>query len=125
MSNPWEKLGSFAKKYAEEHDTDFAVYFGNMLRPSDKWLIEEGQRRKRRTNVLLVLATYGGDASVAYRIGRAFQKLYKTEERTHANEGPEFTIFIPTLCKSAGTILATAATKIVMSNLAELGPIDV
>ena len=125
MSSPWSNLNLFAKTYAEEHDTDFVVYFGDMRRPSDKWLIEQCQRRRRRKNVILVLGTRGGDAGVAYRIGRAFQKLYRTEERTHADKGPEFTIFIPTLCKSAGTILATSATKLVMSYLAELGPIDV
>ena len=36
-----------------------------------------------------------------------------------------FTVFIPTLCKSAGTILSIASSKIIMSELAELGPIDV
>ena len=125
MSGPWDKLQLFAKEYAEKHNTDFAVYLGDMRRPSDNWLIEACKRRRRRKNLILVLGTRGGDANVAYRIGRAFQKFYKIEERTHAGEGPEFTIFIPMQCKSAGTILATSATKLVMSHHAELGPIDV
>lgn len=125
MSSPLDQLGLIANTYAEENDTDVAVYFGDIVRPHDEFLIEACRQRRRRTNILLMLATRGGDASVAYRLGRAFQKLYKVEERTHEGRGPEFTIYIPTLCKSAGTIMATAATKIVMSDFAELGPIDV
>ncbi len=97
-----------------------------MTRPADEWLIDACRKRRLRQNIMLILATRGGDASVAYRIGRAFQKIYKITERKQGdNDGPEFIIFIPTLCKSAGTILATAATKIVMSDFAELGPIEV
>ena len=72
-----------------------------------------------------MLATRGGDASVAYRIGRALQRFYGTQERTSGDQGPEFSVFIPTLCKSAGTILATAASRLIMSDFAELGPIEV
>lgn len=125
MAGPLDKLRVLANEYAEANDTDFAVYFGDMVRPRDEFLIDSCRQRRRRKNLLLMLATRGGDAGVAYRLGRAFQKLYGIED--HASDGsrPEFVVFIPTFCKSAGTILATAATKIVMSDFAELGPIEV
>lgn len=125
MSTPLDTLNACAAKYAEKHDTDFVVYFGDMVKPRDEILIDACRQRRRRKNILLMLTTRGGDASVAYRIGRAFQKFYKIEERTTEGDGPEFSVFIPTLCKSAGTILATAATRIIMSDFAELGPIEV
>ena len=74
---------------------------------------------------MLMLATRGGDASVAYRVGRAFQEFYKSGDNGGRGCDAPFTVFIPTLCKSAGTILAIAASKVIMSELAELGPIDV
>jgi hypothetical protein len=124
MSDPMENMKRIANEYAAEHDTDFVAYFGDMVRPCDEFLIAACRARKRRKNIILMLATRGGDASVAYRLGRAFQKFYKIEERTTDSVSAEFTVFIPTFCKSAGTVLATAATKIVMSDFAELGPID-
>ena len=125
MPNLFDKIEKYAEICAEEEDTDFVVYLGDMVKPRDEYLIDQCLQRRRRKNILLMLVTRGGDASVAYRIGRAFQKFYNIEERTAEGEGPEFSIFIPTLCKSAGTILATAATRLIMSDFAELGPIEV
>lgn len=72
--------------------------------------------RKTKANKRLVLAlvTYGGAADAAYRIGRYLQSVYE-----------HITIFIPSSCKSAGTLLAIAGHSIVMSPFGELGPLDV
>lgn len=125
MASPFDQLTEIAKEYANEHDTDFAVHLGEMARPRDERLIDMCRSRRRRKNILLMLATRGGDAGVAYRLGRAFQRLYGINESASEGDRPEFIVFIPTFCKSAGTILATAATRIIMSEFAELGPIDV
>ena len=69
---------------------------------------------ERRTKVLLVLATLGGDADAAYRIARFLRRSYE-----------HFTVFVPSLCKSAGTLLCVGAHEIVMSETGELGPLDV
>ena len=58
--------------------------------------------------------TFGGDPDAAYRIARCFQKNYK-----------RFSLYAPFHCKSAGTLIATGAHQLVMSDLAELGPLDV
>ena len=73
-------------------------------------------KRENKTNKRLVLAlvTYGGAADVAYRVGRFLQSVYE-----------DITVFVPSSCKSAGTLLALAANKIVMSPFGELGPLDV
>lgn len=117
-----EKLGS---KYADEFNTDLAIYCGAMARPHDDYVIETCRDRQRRKSLVVMLATLGGDASAAYRVGRAFQEFYKSEDDSGTGDRSNFNVFIPTLCKSAGTILAIAAGKVIMSELAELGPIDV
>lgn len=58
--------------------------------------------------------TFGGAPDPAYRIARCFQHYYK-----------EFVIFVPSYCKSAGTLLALGAHEVVMSELGELGPLDI
>lgn len=64
---------------------------------------------------ILVLVTYGGLAGPAYRISRLMQDLFNP-----------FTILISGPCKSAGTLLATGAHKIVFfPHSGELGPLDV
>lgn len=126
MANPIDKLQAMGQQFAEDHDTDFAVYFGEMTRSHYDFAIVPRLKRKKRPRLMLMLATRGGDAAVAYRIGRALQQFYRPDGEEHADDGPsDFTVFVPTLCKSAGTILTIAATKIIMSDSAELGPIDV
>jgi ClpP class serine protease len=71
-----------------------------------------------------MLATFGGDAHAAYKIGRALQNKYNAGSII-SNHEPLFDVFVPTYCKSAGTILVLGADRILMSAEAELGPIDV
>lgn len=63
---------------------------------------------------ILLLTTYGGEANAAYRMARWFQRNYQ-----------EFVVFPPSICASAGTLLAVGANKIVMCPFSELGPLDV
>lgn len=78
--------------------------------------ITECLRREQPTKpgAYLILATYGGDADAAFRIGRAFRHYYK-----------HLTIIVPGYCKSAGTLLCIAADDLVICDLGELGPLDV
>lgn len=71
---------------------------------------------QRARNVLLYITTYGGDADCAFRIARLIQRKY--------SEG-KFTIYVNTICKSAGALIAIGADEIIMSELSELGPLDV
>jgi hypothetical protein len=72
-----------------------------------------------------MLATFGGDANAAYRIARCLQNKYRTLKQPKEANDPRFLVFVPTYCKSAGTILVLGADEIIMSPEAELGPIDV
>ena len=109
-----QKLSALAARVAAELDADILLYSGDIERPHDDRVLDQCGPRRRRPNLLLMLSTYGGDAHAAYRIARCLQQRYK-----------QFTVYIHGYCKSAGTLLAIGAHKLVMSDYAELGPLDV
>jgi hypothetical protein len=61
----------------------------------------------------LLLNTQGGDGETAVRLARAAQSRCR-----------EFTVIVPDMAKSAGTILALGAHHIIMGPISDLGPID-
>lgn len=71
-------------------------------------------RPRRHDNLLLVMTTMGGLADPAYKMVRLLQARY-----------PRISLFVPFFCKSAGTLMALGADEIIMSDHAELGPLDV
>jgi hypothetical protein len=70
--------------------------------------------KDKKDTIVLTLATFGGDPDAAYRITRFLKSYYK-----------KFILFVFGYCKSAGTLIAIGADEIVMSDLAELGPLDI
>lgn len=74
--------------------------------------IEENQSKE---NAMLCLSTFGGDPDAGFRIGRALQHHYNGN----------VTIYIPSVCKSAGTLTVISAKQIIMHNQGELGPLDI
>ncbi|WP_081479694.1 SDH family Clp fold serine proteinase [Verminephrobacter aporrectodeae] len=70
---------------------------------------------KDATRALLIIATPGGDPDAGFRIARALQHSYQ--------DG--FEALVPRYCKSAGTLVLLGATKILMANRSELGPLDI
>lgn len=115
MSNPLETL---SEKVRDKYDADLVVYFGPIHRPKDDFLMDECVSRKKRKNVILHISTYGGDAHPAYRIARALQRRY-------CRDGGKFYAFVNSVCASAGTLLVMGADELILSDHAELGPIDV
>ena len=105
---------SAANELSIARKCDILLYSGDIERRGASSLIDLVCERKRLPNVLLVLVTYGGDPDAAYKIARTLQFQYE-----------KFTIVVPGLCKSAGTMVALGANEIVMSPHGELGPIDV
>ena len=103
-----------ADRLAAELDADIILYNGPIERPADTLLIDECITRRRRKNVLMVLVTTGGDADSAYRIARCLQRKYE-----------RFILYVSGYCKSAGTLVATGAHELVISDHGELGPLDV
>lgn len=114
MSAEPDELREVVLKLSEESDCDVILYAGPLDKPYDDQVLDVCQLAEKKKNVLLLLATFGGDANTAYRIARHLQKCYK-----------RFSVYIHTMCKSAGTLLALGANEIIMSDYAEMGPLDV
>ncbi|MBS0374793.1 MAG: SppA protein [Proteobacteria bacterium] len=124
---------AIAERFAAKYEVDLVAYFGDVIRDEASYLIEQCRKRRKRKNILLLLATYGGDPNAAYRIARAFQDAYRTvaprrgsrqSGRSTGNKEGNFTVYVDTVCKSAGTLICLGADRLIMSDHAELGPID-
>lgn len=100
----------------EQHDV--YIYIGDVHRDGHLDVTEAIKKRKAehglRESVLFCVATYGGDPSAGYRIGRALQHNYK-----------HISILVVGPCKSAGTLMAVAAHKLIIGDMGELGPLDI
>lgn len=77
-------------------------------------LVVETTNKPTSDAMLMILTTLGGDADAAYRIAKLLCRRYKT-----------FRLLVPSYCKSAGTLIALGASEIVMTDIGELGPLDV
>lgn len=99
-------------------DTDVYVYVGDVHRSGHLDVTNAIKNRKKvhglQNNVLFCVATYGGDPSAGYRIGRALQHNYK-----------HITVLVIGPCKSAGTLMAVAGHKLMIGDMGELGPLDI
>jgi hypothetical protein len=71
-------------------------------------------RERKHDKCVLFLTTYGGDAHAGYRTARCLRHHY-----THVR------LVVPSLCKSAGTLIAICANELAIADLGELGPLDV
>lgn len=103
-----------ANNVAEALSADIILINSDIDRGLDDELIALLASRRRRQNVFFLLVTPGGDADAAYRIARSLQDSYDN-----------FIAFVPGYCKSAGTLCVLGANEIVMSEVGELGPLDV
>lgn len=92
---------------------DYFLYSGEIDDGTCLGFIDLVERTQSSSDAALVLSTFGGDARAAYKMGRCLQSRYKNVK-----------IFVPGMCKSAGTILAIAANELVFSPSGELGPLD-
>jgi len=99
---------------SSDENADIFVFSSEISYNSGESLIDTVTEHRTRENVILVLATYGGDPHAAYRIARFLQDHYK-----------RFSLYVYGFCKSAGTLLALGAHNIVMGDRAEFGPLDV
>ncbi|TWU12834.1 Serine dehydrogenase proteinase [Symmachiella macrocystis] len=110
-----DEIAVLWQQITEKLDTDIVLYSGPVL-PSESIQLNEVVRGNEcRTNVILVLSTFGGVADCAFRIARCLQECYKAGH---------VTVFVPSFCKSAGTLVAIGADEIIMSDDAEFGPLD-
>ena len=106
-----------ADAVADKFDANVFVYSGAIDRRGYGALLKSMQQSEKspmRSNVFLILTTNGGDADVAYQMARLFQNVFD-----------EFYLCLPSMCKSAGTLIALGASEIIMWGPSELGPLDV
>ena len=109
-----ESITHAANALADELDADVIFYRGDIERYTDLRLIEMCAKNNRRSNVVLLLVTRGGDPHAAYRIAKYLQGTYE-----------KFTLYVSGICKSAGTLVALGAHELVISDHGELGPLDI
>jgi len=108
--------GGKAIELAEAENRDTFLCSGHIDTDLDEQINVELDRAKtnRLGSLLLILSTYGGDPHSAYKIARRLLQEYKTID-----------IFVPAMCKSAGTLLAVAAHNLILGDRGELGPVDI
>lgn len=111
-TSPEEALNS-AVATLNGQNTDVLLYTGSVSDEGFDQVLRKAPSCKR-DNVLLVLVTFGGEADAAYRIARFLRRAYE-----------KVTVYAPSLCKSAGTLICIGAHELVMADSGELGPLDV
>jgi hypothetical protein len=114
--DPDHELRKAVAQIQRDHHVDIIFYCG-IIYPMASWKMQHIFRNEsRQQNVMLFLSTGGGSADEAYRIARFLQCTY---------EKGKIYLFVDTYCKSARTLLGLGADEIIMSDRAELGPLDV
>jgi hypothetical protein len=108
-------MGSIIQGLSAAMATDFIVYTGEITRQGYEQLSDVCRDQKRYSKAILMLSTVGGDPHAGYRIARALGHHYP--------DG--FSVMIPGLCKSAGTLICLGAKQLIMGDRSELGPLDV
>lgn len=95
-------------------DADIFVYDGPIEFGCDTLLLGKIRKCQSRPNVAVLMTTPGGLPDMAYKIARCLQSKYA-----------HFTLIVDSYCKSAGTLISVGADEIVLSDLGELGPLDI
>jgi hypothetical protein len=95
-------------------EADLFLYNGDIGGEGYERLVSEAASSPSKSNCILILNTYGGDANYAFRIARFLQTNYE-----------KFILIVPSFCKSAGTLLALGASELQVGDFGELGPLDV
>lgn len=104
-----------ANRLASATDADILLINGSIEFDFDKHVWAALSIRKyKRANVYLILVTGGGSANAAFRASRFLQDNYNN-----------FRAVVSGWCKSAGTLVCIGAHEIVMTDMGELGPLDV
>ena len=96
-------------------DSDVFIFAGSLIRANAEIAIDKIRKKENKSSkLLLVVSTLGGDPDQAYRLARIIKRHYK-----------ELRVFVPNMCKSAGTLVCLAANELIMTEFGELGPLDV
>lgn len=110
-----ERFGQTVSAVAEWRDADVFLLAGDLTDEVGHRFIDTCPTLSGARNCILFLTTRGGSMDAAYRITRCVKNRYP--------EG-DFMLVVDRLCKSAGTLIAVGADTLVMTDRAELGPLD-
>lgn len=97
----------------EAANTDTLIYTGFISNEGFDLVVHQAPSTKNK-NILVLLVTLGGNPDAAFRIVRFLRRSYE-----------KVTVYVPSLCKSARTLICIGAHEIVISDTGELGPLDV
>ena len=106
-------LDAVADAVSANYDADIYLYSGPINSQGYADLIGAVLEDAHRANGLLILTTHGGDLSAAYQIARFLHRRYA-----------RLFVCVPGFCKSAGTLIALGAHKLLIDDYSELGPLD-
>ncbi len=109
------RVGQAIATVAQEHAADIFFVAGNLTDELGHRFVDACPPASGAKNCILFLTTHGGSMDAAYRIARRIKSGYA--------EG-DFILVVGGLCKSAGTLVALGADTLVMTDHAELGPLD-
>lgn len=93
---------------------DVFLYNGSIARGSDLRFINQVAEEKSSDECTVLMVTNGGDPDAAYKMARYLQHCYKS-----------YSVLIPGMCKSAGTLFSIGANEVIFSPYGELGPLDI
>ena len=110
-----ERVRQAIATVAQWRNADIFFLAGNLTDEVGHRFIDTCPTPSDARNCVLFLTTRGGSMDAAYRITRCIRNRYP--------EG-EFMLVVDGLCKSAGTLIAVGADTLVMTDRAELGPLD-
>lgn len=100
-------------QYQDAFDCRLAVVIGPIVQESTTLFEELLYDANPEQDLHLLLVSPGGDGDVAIRMARLAQAHCK-----------EFIVIVPDIAKSAATLLACGAHRIVMGPASDLGPVD-
>lgn len=110
-----EEIKKAANELAQANNCDVMLINGDIYSAlQDELIAQIKSRVKKKASLAFIMATPGGSPDCAYRLSRAIQNNYQST-----------TAIVAGWCKSAGTLCVIGATEVVMSDDAELGPLDV
>jgi len=108
---------SAAEKVANLNDSDVLFFASGIDDSAVRAVVKAlSEREDKRENLLLMITTLGGDPHCAFRIMKRLWNAYPNGK---------IVAFVHSVCASAGTLMVIGTCELVMSDTAELGPLDV
>jgi hypothetical protein len=108
-----ESQSAHALSVFEHYQADIYFYSGPINETGYGQIITAAATAPVRPNCLLILTTNGGTMNAAFHIARFLQRSYS-----------RFQLYVPSHCKSAGTLIALGAHQLILDEYSELGPLD-